>query len=115
MNSEPVNRDWNRYIAKVNDELASVLVYLSLHTQVPDWNRPWLLWVWVQLKSPRPDGLSDWPEFETLSAVESRLTQALNQKCNAVLSRCMNTLGRREFYFYGTTPEQLESSVSETP
>ena len=72
-----MNRDWNSYITKVNDELASVLVDLGLDSEIPDTNRPWLLWVWIQLKSPRPDGLSDWPEFEVLSAVEARLTQSL--------------------------------------
>lgn len=109
-----MNRDWNSYITKVNDELASVLVDLGLDSEIPDTNGPWLLWVWIQLKSPRPDGLSDWPEFEVLSAVEARLTQSLAQKCNGVLGGSITTLGRREFYFYGTNPEQLEIAVIET-
>jgi uncharacterized protein (TIGR01619 family) len=109
-----VDHDWEPYITNVNGKVASILVDLSLHAEIPDSNKPWLLWVWLWLKSPRADGLSDWPELETLSAVEARLTQMLVQKCSGILSGSITTLGRREFYFYGTNPEQLETAVHDT-
>ena len=109
-----MQHDWEPYIGRVNDKLASILVDLGLRLEIPDSTRPWLLWVWLKLKSPRPDGLSDWSEFELLSAIEDRLTQSLSQKCNAILSGSITTLGRREFYYYGANPELLESVVNDT-
>jgi uncharacterized protein (TIGR01619 family) len=106
--------DWNSYIAKVNDNVASIFLDLSLRSEIPDQRRPWLLWVWVKLKSPRPDGLSDRSELDSLIALETRLAQALSQKCNVVFAGTITSQGRREYYFYGGDPEKLESAVDET-
>jgi uncharacterized protein (TIGR01619 family) len=106
--------DWNCYLTNVNGKLASIFLDLGLRSEIPDRNRLWLLWIWVQLKSPRPDGLSDDSEFDSLIALDKRIAQALNQKCKGLLAGTITTQGRREFYFYGEDPENLESAVLET-
>ena len=106
--------DWNCYLATVNGKLASIFLDLGVRSEIPDRKRIWLLWIWVQLKSPRPDGLSDDSEFDSLIALDKRIAQALSQKCNGVLAGTITTQGRREFYFYGEDPENLETAVAET-
>src|SRR3984893_6557620 len=107
-------RDWNCYLTNVNGKLASIFLDLDLRTQPPDRDRPWLLFVWVQLKSPRPDGLSDDSEFDSLIALDKRITHAWNQKCKGLLAGTITTQGRREVYFHGEDPENLESAIEET-
>jgi hypothetical protein len=78
-------------------------VNLGLRNDVPILSTPWLLWVWVYFRSPRPDGLSDSKEAPEKFKIEDALTQQLSQNCGAVLSGRITTEGRREFYFYGET------------
>lgn len=106
--------DWNCYLTNVNGKLASIFLDLDLRTHLPNRDKPWLLWVWVQLKSPRADGLSDDSEFNSLIALDKRIAQALIRKCKGLLAGTITTQGRRESYFYGEDPENLESAVAET-
>jgi len=105
--------NWNSYFCRVNDKLASIRVDLGLRSGVPDALRPWLLWVWVYFKRARPDGLSSQEEFAALSALEDALTAALGAKCQGVLCGCITNDGRREFYFYGATPERFDEMVAQ--
>jgi uncharacterized protein (TIGR01619 family) len=104
---------WNFYFCKVNDILASIALNLSLRKQVPDLSRPELLWVWVYFKSPRPDGLSDSSEFDSLVAIEKQITESLEQRFHAILSGRITTDGRREFYYYGAHSDGFESVVAD--
>jgi len=104
--------DWNSYLCNVNDELASVRVNLGLRAKVPDPGYAWLLWVWVYLKQPRTDGLSSGEEAQALWSLEDALVAALANCCSAVLSGCITTCGRREFYFYGSSANGFEHEVS---
>ncbi len=103
--------EWAAYLCNVNGKLASIRVDLGIRAAVPDLDRPWLLWVWVYFQSPRPDGLSSCEEFDKLGAIEDTLQAKLEMKCNGVLSGCITTEGRREFYFYGSSPESFEEAV----
>lgn len=106
--------EWNSYFCNVNDKLASIRLDLGIRSAVPDLDRPWLLWVWVYFKQPRPDGLSSRDEFDKLASLEDTLRTALEGKCRAVLAGCITTDGRREFYFYGSTPEGFDESVNQS-
>ena len=103
--------DWDFYFCRVNDVLASITLDLSLRKVVPDLSKPDLLWIWVYFKSPRPDGLSDSSEFDTLIKIEDKLTETLESKFNAILSGRITTDGRREFYFYGSHSDAFDSVV----
>jgi Family of unknown function (DUF695)/Regulator of ribonuclease activity B len=103
--------NWNFYFCKVNDVLASIFVDLGLHELAPDESRPYLLWVWVHLKTPRSDGLSDSVEFDSLVAIEEKITEGLSQKFDAILCGRITTDGRREFYYYAARSEAFEPTV----
>lgn len=107
-------RGWNSYFCNVNDKLASIFLNLDLRDSAPDVTRPWLLWVWVYFQHPRPDGLSSRLEFETISALEDKLTAAVEQQCRATMSGRITTDGRREFYFYGSDPQAFEKVVTQS-
>ena len=91
---------WNFYLCNVNDKLASIYLDLALREVVPIDSRPWLLWVWVDLKTPRPDGLSRSDEAPVLYQIEDALTATISASCRATLAGRITTDGRREFYFY---------------
>jgi uncharacterized protein (TIGR01619 family) len=103
---------WGSYFVNVNGKLASIGLNLGLRTYAPMPNKPQLLWVWVYMRAPKPNGLSDNSEFQTLSAIEDELEQRLRLACDAVEAGRITTDGHREFYFYGTSDKGLKSSVS---
>jgi hypothetical protein len=71
--------------------------------------RPFLLWVWAYLKTPRPDGLSDSVEIDSLVAIEKKISESLNQEFDAILCGLITTDGRREFYYYEARSEGFEA------
>jgi uncharacterized protein (TIGR01619 family) len=103
--------DWASYFCNVNDVLASVFLNLELRASVPDKDRPNLLWVWVEMKSPREDGLSSKSEFEMLCAIDDMLAETLAEKFDAVFCGRITTDGRREFYYYAAHSERLQIVV----
>jgi uncharacterized protein (TIGR01619 family) len=105
---------WNSYFCNVNDKLSSIFVDLGIRQTFLDEGRPWLMWVWVYFKQPRPDGLSSKEEYQTLAALEDQLVSALEQKCATILAGRITTDGHREFYFYGSTPEGFEETVNQS-
>jgi len=109
-----VSHNWEVYFCRVNDKLASIRVDLGIRELVPDTARPWLLWVWVYFKMPRPDGLSSREEFNALGSIEDYLESILAERCDAVLSGLITTEGRREFYFYGKNSPELEAAIRES-
>ena len=90
---------WDCYFCNVNDKLASIRVDLGIRSTIPDPDRPWLLWVWVYFKQPRPNGLSSEEEFEKLVSLEDSLQIAIEKKSPSV---CGSS---------GAGDERLESPV----
>jgi len=107
-----VAENWNNYFSNVNGELSSIALDLELKKSAPDTMRPWLLWVWVYLKSPKPNGLSDSSEFEILSNIEDALTQSLGSNNGAIQAGRITGASRREFYFYGAHEDGFEEAVA---
>lgn len=105
--------NWKPYLCNINGKVASILVNLGLRNSVPLSSKPWLLWVWVYLREPRPDGLSDSKEAPTLYKIEDALTSFLTPECQTTLSGRITTQGRREFYFYGETKDGFRKAVRE--
>lgn len=103
--------NWGQYFCNVNSKLSSILVDLELKAWVPDPLRPDLIWIWVYMNSPRPDGLSSNEEFQTLNSIEDALTQRLERDCDACLAGRITGDGRRELYYYGRSPANLSLLV----
>lgn len=103
--------DWDFYFARVEDAVSSIFVDLGIHADAPLEKRPWLLWVFVELKSPRPDGLASSEEAATLNRMGEVLDAAVAATCGAQLVGRITGAGRREFYFYACEPGELEAAV----
>lgn len=104
--------EWDFYFCKVNDVVASISVDLGLRSNSkPLLTRKMLIWVWVKMKFPRGDGLSDSVEFDTLSAIEESIVSVLQRKCDAIQVGRITTDGRKEFYFYAPSANNLEELV----
>jgi uncharacterized protein (TIGR01619 family) len=106
-----MRENWKSYFCNVNDKLASIALDLGLNEKVPIKSKPWLLWVWVYLQHPSPNGLSQQSEFATISAIDDKLSKRLASECKAVDAGRITTDGRREIYFYGASAEGFESAV----
>ena len=102
---------WNFYLCNVNDKLASIFLDLALRELAPMATKPWLLWVWVYLNTPRPDGLSRSDEAPVLYQMEEVMTAAVSGVCRAPSVGRITTDGRREFYFYGEENDGFSSAV----
>lgn len=89
------------------------LVDLGVRDQVPDRDRPWLLWVWVYMLAPRPDGLSSTEEAEVLFALEDHMIAKIGRALDAKLVGRITTQGRREFYVYADRPLAGELPLSD--
>ena len=74
--------------------------------------RPWLLWVWVQLQAPKPDGLATNEEARALHEIGEALDALVSAICGAQLVGRITGNGRREFYFYAAEPGELTASVA---
>jgi uncharacterized protein (TIGR01619 family) len=103
---------WGSYFCNVNDKLASIALDLSLRPSAPNEEKPWLLWAWVYLRFPKPNGLSDSAEFAVISAIEDELAKHIGSACDAVEAGRITTDGHREFYFYGAHDKGFKAAVS---
>jgi hypothetical protein len=104
--------EWDFYFAKINDAVSSIFVDLGLKPDAPNEKRPWLLWVWVEMRAPRPDGLSSGEEAAQLHEIEAALDAMILPVCGAQLVGRITGSGRREFYFYGEEPGELDAAVA---
>ena len=104
--------EWDFYFAKVNDAVSSIFVDLGLRPDAPNEKRPWLLWVWVEMRAPRADGLSSGEEAPTLHEIEESLNSLVPPACGAQLVGRITGSNRREFYFYGEEPGELDAAVA---
>ncbi len=105
--------NWGQYFCNVNDKPSSILVDLDLKDRLPDHLRTNLIWIWVYMIATRPDGLSSNEEFQKLNSIEDALTERLEKDCDACLAGRITGDGRREFYYYGHPPVNLQVMVEQ--
>jgi hypothetical protein len=101
---------WDFYQCTVNAKPASIYLDLGLHGAAPDPKRPLLLIVWLDLRDPDPEHrMATDAEFDTLAAIEDRLADNFKSGYGCVYAGRITTDGRREFYFYTASVNQLEA------
>ena len=105
--------EWDYYFGRVNDAVASIFVDLGVRPEVPIEARPWLLWVWVPLAQPKPDGLASREETPALNEIGAALDSAISAACDAQLVGRITNAGRREFYFHAAEPGGLEQAAAQ--
>jgi hypothetical protein len=103
--------EWDFYFARVNDAVSSIFVDLGVRPDAPLEKRPWLLWVWVEMQAPRPDGLSSNEEAPKLHEIGEALAAAISPACDGQLVGRITGANRREFYFYAAEPGELDAAV----
>lgn len=104
--------DWDFYFAKVNDTVTSIFVDLGIRADVPNDKRPWLLWVGLDMREPRADGLSSAEEAPTLHAIGEALEAHVSPTCGAQLVGRLTGGNQREFFFYAEEPGEIEQAVA---
>lgn len=92
--------DWQSYLCRVNDHLASAYVDLGLASAAPLPETSKLVWLWIRLNRPREDGLSSDDEFDALCEFEDELEDTVIRYKPSYYVGRITTQGRREFYFY---------------
>lgn len=102
--------DWDFYFCNVNSVLSSIMVNLGANRYAPLSEKPWLLWVWVQMRAPRDDGLSSEGEAPKLYEIENALSGSLSESGAELVGRITGD-NRREFYFYSPDPGSLEMAL----
>jgi hypothetical protein len=105
--------DWQSYLCKMDDELASVYLDLNLALVAPLVIKPQLTWLWIKLNSPREDGLSSDEEFDALCDFEDDIIHELRLCASCQYVGRITTKGRREFYFYTTWDFDFEKMISQ--
>jgi hypothetical protein len=108
-----VEGNWDSYLVDINDHIASVFLDLTLRSNAPDSSRPFLGYIWLRMRSPRPDGLSSSEEFKTLLALEKKLLAVVDKRHLAVYVGRITTQCRREFYFYMAKEVELAPAARE--
>jgi hypothetical protein len=104
--------EWDFYFARINDAPASIFIDLGIRRDVPVEGRPWLLWVWVPLRTPKPDGLATNDEAAVLNEIGTALDASISATCGAQLVARVTGTGRREFYFYAAEPGELQAAAA---
>src|SRR5215469_2591240 len=105
-----VESDWDFYFCRVNGVLSSIMLNLAANRHAPLAEKPWLLWVWVLMRSPRGDGLSSDGEAPKLYEIEDTLSGLVSESGAELLGRITGD-GRREFYFYSPNSGTLDVAV----
>lgn len=101
---------WDFFQCSVNGKPASIYLDLHLRESAPDATRPLLLIVWLDLRFPDPDHrMATDAEFDALGGIEDRLVENFESAYRCVYAGRITTDGRREFYFYSATGNQIES------
>jgi regulator of RNase E activity RraB len=106
--------EWDFFFASVDDAVVSIFVDLGIRPEVPIEARPWLLWVHVDMLSPRPDGLSSAEESPKLKQIGDALDAAISATCGAQLVGRVTGGGKREFYFHAAEPGPLDEAAAQT-
>lgn len=104
--------DWDFYFGRVNETVVSIFVDLGIKPDVPNEKRPWLLWVGVDMLAPRADGLSSAEEAPRLHEIGESLDAMVSPTCGAQLVGRVTGGNRREFFFYGEEPGELDAAVA---
>lgn len=102
--------DWDFYLLTSEGRPASIYLDLAIEAAGPDAARPWSAFVRVMMNAPREDGLSSQAEFETLSALEDALVDAVTAEGARYAGR-ITVAGRRDFHFFVADPGAFEMTA----
>jgi regulator of RNase E activity RraB len=103
---------WDFYPLLIDDEPASMMVNLAIAERAPNPANPVFCYVRVPMQNPRDDGLSSAEEFDTLTAIEDTIVNAVRAAMVADYVGRSTCRGRRDLYFYAADVAQLEPVIA---
>jgi hypothetical protein len=101
-----VSNDWDFFFLQVDDQPASIFVDLGIAAEAPISSHPNMAYLRLEMRHPRPDGLSSEEEFDALCALEENLSVSLADACDAIYVGRNTSAGGRDFYFY--VPDRVD-------
>lgn len=104
--------NWDFYFCHINDVPASIFVNLDLIRLAPMAAFPSMAYLRIDMKEPRPDGLSSAEEFETLSQINDKILAAFNELEKLTYAGRTTTNGTRTYYFYVFEVEWFDATVA---
>lgn len=106
-----MSKDWDHYLFKLGEDLASVYLDLGIAAGAPVAEHAQSFRISVALTQPAENGMSTDEEFNDLIALEDDLVDRLHGD-NAIYVGRLTTRGSRVFYFYATDAELLSRDAS---
>jgi uncharacterized protein (TIGR01619 family) len=104
--------NWDFFFYRRNDpHPVSAYTDLAADTDAAKAARPLLLTIDVQMKDPRPDGLSSQQESDTLFQLEDAWMAKLDSRPNAQFVGRITERGHRVWYFYLKSGADCESFI----
>lgn len=111
-----MSENWQFYAARVDDQPASIFVDVGLDAPVAGFGD--MAWLRLYMRAPRPDGLSNQAEYDTLIALEDAVTTAITAGGDAIYVGRKTSAGVRDFYFYtrgGGFAERVAAAMAVWP
>jgi hypothetical protein len=105
--------DWAFYLCRVDGEPASIFLDLRIKRESSSTERPYLSFIHLTMRSPRPDGLSSDEEFDALVHLEDVVTAALTADGTSVYVGRATFDGCRDLFFYSAAPDDWERRCSD--
>jgi hypothetical protein len=102
---------WDFYFAKIDGDIASIFVNLSLEDEAPVARHTNLLVVRLTMRDPRDDGLSSNEEYAALSVIDETLYGEVCEKANAIYAGRVTYAGLRDFYYYAVDADAAGKAV----
>ncbi|PWK05018.1 DUF695 domain-containing protein [Tumebacillus permanentifrigoris] len=108
-----MSNQWQSYLTRIGDQPGSVRIDFTFTN--PEFRPDFLttmLYVWVKLQNPDTNGLTTAAEAEQLDPIEDGLVELLGAEYGAVPVGVVTTSGRREFYFYAESGDNLHEELA---
>jgi hypothetical protein len=94
-----MSEDWDFYQLRVDDQPASIYCDIGIASAAPNPEFPFMAYLRLRMRTPRPDGLSSQEEYPALIEIEDKLSAAMASTDTIYVGR--NTSNScRDFYFY---------------
>ena len=106
-----LSKDWDHYLFKLGDDLASVYLDLGIAAAAPLKEHTNSVRISVALTQPAENGMSTDAEFEDLIALEDDLVVRLHGE-NALYVGRLTTRGSRVFYLYAADANSITRHAS---
>jgi uncharacterized protein (TIGR01619 family) len=107
-----MSSDWDFYACRVDDEPASIFLDLGVRRDAPSNEQPYMAYLRLFMRAPRPDGLSSQEEFEELMRLEDAVIPALTTESSTAYVGRNTSGGCRDFYFYLSDPSHWTQRVA---